>query len=936
MGLLSKLFPSYNDKELKKISKIVDVIESLEDKYKAMSDEELRACTDDFKSRIADGATLDELLPEAFAVVREASSRVLGMRHYRVQLVGGVVLHQGRIAEMRTGEGKTLVATLPAYLNALSGKGMHVVTVNEYLATRDAEWMGKIYKFLGLTVGVNLSQMTIEQKQSAYNCDIMYTTNNELGFDYLRDNMAKSKSRCVQRDLAFAIVDEVDSILIDEARTPLIISGRGEKSSQTYTDANRFVKSLIAKHDKAVKEDERAKEELEEGEEFESLADRYYEVNEKDKTVFLNDLGAEEAEKYFHVDNLADYENQSLKHYIDNALKANLIMKRDSNYLVVDGEVIIIDEFTGRKMIGRRYSDGLHQAIEAKENVNVRAENKTMATITFQNFFRLYKKLSGMTGTAKTEETEFKSIYNLDVVVIPTNLPIARVDEDDLLYVNLRAKYNAIIADVKKCYEKKQPVLIGTVSVEKSEQLSAMLKRAGIPHNVLNAKNHESEAEIVAQAGRSGAVTVATNMAGRGTDILLGGNPEFLAKKKLENLGYPHDIIEEALSFAKTDDEQILKAKAEYKKYYDAFNEECQKEKQEVISVGGLRIIGTERHESRRIDNQLRGRSGRQGDVGSSVFYLSMEDDIMRLFGGEQMQAVVARFAMDENMPVSAKIITRQIENAQARVEDRNFSIRKHVIGYDDVMNKQREIIYEQRRMVLDGMRVHEQILAMMKAVAERLVGDFVDYKTDHREWDYDNFNKELEKHLLAEGTALVTPDYIVEHDNEEALIEAIYEAAVEQYQAKIDEFDATARQIKEKEAEEGRQAIVPTYEDFERDILLSVVDNKWTDHIDEMARLKQGISLVQYAQRDPVLVYKQEGYEMFDQMVENIQNDVVMIATKANITITSKSANNEHKNLTTGDKPKTVVREGAKINRNDPCPCGSDKKYKNCCGKNQ
>ncbi|MGN0789631.1 MAG: DEAD/DEAH box helicase, partial [Christensenellales bacterium] len=505
MGLLSKLFPSYNDKELKKISKIVDVIESLEDKYKAMSDEELRACTDDFKGRIADGATLDELLPEAFAVVREASSRVLGMRHYRVQLVGGVVLHQGRIAEMRTGEGKTLVATLPAYLNALNGKGMHVVTVNEYLAVRDAEWMGKVYKFLGLTVGVNLSQMTTEQKQAAYDCDIMYTTNNELGFDYLRDNMAKSKSRCVQRELAFAIVDEVDSILIDEARTPLIISGRGEKSSQTYVDANRFVKTLIAKHDKAVKDDERAMEELEEGETFESQADRYYEVNEKDKTVFLNDLGAEEAEKYFHVDNLADYENQSLKHYIDNALKANLIMKRDSNYLVVDGEVIIIDEFTGRKMIGRRYSDGLHQAIEAKENVNVRAENKTMATITFQNFFRLYKKLSGMTGTAKTEETEFKSIYNLDVVVVPTNLPIARVDEDDLLYVNLRAKYNAIIADVKKCYEKKQPVLIGTVSVEKSEQLSALLKRAGIPHNVLNAKNHESEAEIVAQAGRSGA-----------------------------------------------------------------------------------------------------------------------------------------------------------------------------------------------------------------------------------------------------------------------------------------------------------------------------------------------------------------------------------------------------------------------------------------------
>ncbi len=922
MGLFSKLFPSHNDRELKKISKIVDRIEALEDTYKAMTNEQLKDCTADFKQRVADGEELDSILPEAFAVVREASSRVLNMRHFRVQLIGGVVLHQGRIAEMRTGEGKTLVATLPAYLNALTGKGTHVVTVNEYLAKRDAEWMGKIFKFLGLTVSVNMNGMSTAEKQAAYACDIMYTTNSELGFDYLRDNMARSKDNLVQRELNYVLIDEVDSILIDEARTPLIISGRGGKSSDNYVTANRFVKELIKKRNRAEEQDEINKAEAEEnGEEYEPVANAYFEVNLKDKSVFLNELGAEEAEKYFKIDNLADYENQELKHYIDNALKAHVIMQKDINYLVVDNEVIIIDEFTGRKMIGRRYSNGLHQAIEAKENVQIKTEDKTLATITFQNFFRLYKKLSGMTGTAKTEETEFESIYSLDVVVIPTNLPIARVDEEDQLYTTLAGKYKAVVQDVKECYERKQPVLVGTVSVERSEYLSNLLKKAGIRHNVLNAKNHEMEAQIVAQAGRSGAVTVATNMAGRGTDILLGGNPEFLAKEKLNNLGYPHDIIESALSFAPTEDEEVLKAKKEYNKYYELFAEDCKKEKEQVIAAGGLRIIGTERHESRRIDNQLRGRSGRQGDVGSSVFYLSMEDEIMKAFGGEQMQAVANRLSLDEDTPITAKIITRQIEMAQARVEDRNFSVRKHLIGYDDVMTRQREIIYEQRRLVLDGMRVHEQIIAMMRAVVDNIVAGFIDYNVDHREWDYEGFNKELENSLLNAGTNLVSPEYVVEHDSAEALAQGIYDEALAQYESKI---------------KETTEEFGVDFEKFERDCLLYNVDTKWTDHIDAMDELKQGIGLVAYAQRDPVVVYKQESFEMFDEMVEAIQSDVVKILFKARFERDTETASKEEKNIQVGPRPKTMVREGEKINRNDPCPCGSGKKYKNCCGRNQ
>ena len=897
MGILSKIFLSHNDRELKRIYKTVDKVVALEDTYKAMSDDELKACTQALMQRREEGESLEALLPEAFATVREASDRVLGMRHFYVQLVGGVVLYQGRIAEMRTGEGKTLVATLAAYLKALDKKGVHIVTVNEYLAKRDAEWMGKVFKFLGLTVGVNYSHMPREEKVKAYNCDIMYTTNNELGFDYLRDNMVKDKAYKVQRGLEYAIVDEVDSILVDEARTPLIISGRGQKSSDMYITANRFVKTL--------KEED-------------------YEIGEKEKSVFLNENGVEKAEKYFNIENLSDYENQGLKHYIDNALKANFIMKESDNYIVVDNEVIIIDEFTGRKMIGRRYSDGLHQAIEAKENVPIRSEDKTMATITFQNFFRLYKRLSGMTGTAKTEENEFDAIYGLDVVVIPTNKPVIRVDEPDKLFMTKKAKYAAIIADIKKCYEKKQPVLVGTVSVEKSEELSKLLSKERIPHNVLNAKNHEKEAEIVAQAGKSGAVTIATNMAGRGTDILLGGNPEFLAKQKLANMGYPHDIIEQATSYANTDDEDILKARGDYKKYYALFTKDTDAEKQEVIAAGGLRIIGTERNESRRIDNQLRGRSGRQGDPGSSVFYLSMEDDMLRIFGGDHMLKIAQAISMDENTPIVSKFITRQVEAAQARVEDRNFSVRKHVLGYDDVMNKQREIIYEQRNIVLDGMDVHVQILAMMESVITNICNKYVDYKEDHRYWNYDDFNMELEQCVLEDGTQLLTPDFIVnlEDNSISGLVAKIMEVAKEQY---------------EKKCEYVKSEIGIDFARFERDCMLYNVDSKWMDHIDAMAQLKQGIGLVAYAHRDPVIQYKIEGFEMFDNMVESIQYDTVRTLVKSRFEKATKvQSDKEVTNTVTSEEKKnrTVVNTSKKIRPNDPCPCGSGKKYKFCCGK--
>ncbi len=895
MGLFRKLFPTHNDRELKKIYKIVDKVVALEEKFKAMSDDELKACTQNYVDRYQQGESLDSLLPEAFATVREASDRVLGMRHFYVQLVGGVVLYQGRIAEMRTGEGKTLVATLAAYLKAITKKGVHVVTVNEYLAKRDAEWMGKIYKFLGLTVGINFARMPMDDKRRAYACDIMYTTNNELGFDYLRDNMVTDNSMKVQRGLEFALIDEVDSILVDEARTPLIISGRGRKSSDVYITANRFVKTLTPED---------------------------YEIGEKEKSIFLNEFGVEKAEKYFNIDNLSDYENQSLKHYIDNALRANLIMKESDNYIVVDNEVIIIDEFTGRKMIGRRYSDGLHQAIEAKEGVPIRSEDKTMATITFQNFFRLYKSLSGMTGTAKTEENEFDTIYGLDVVVIPTNKPVVRIDEPDQLFKTKKGKYNAIIEDIKKCYEKKQPVLVGTVSVEKSEELSKILTRQRIPHNVLNAKNHEKEAEIIAQAGKSGAVTIATNMAGRGTDILLGGNPEHLAKQKLANLGYPHEIIEQGVSFANTDDEQILKARKDYKKYYELFAKDTNAEKQEVIASGGLRIIGTERNESRRIDNQLRGRSGRQGDPGSSVFYLSMEDDMIRVFGGEYMEKIANTLSLDEDTPIISKLITRQVEGAQARVEDRNFSIRKHVLGYDDVMNKQREIIYEQRNIVLDGMDVHEQILAMMRSVVTNICNKYVDYKEDHRNWNYEGFNNELEEYVLDNGVNLITPEYIVGLDDNSVsgLVDGIMSLAKEQY---------------EKKCEFVKNELGIDFGRFERDCMLHNVDTKWMDHIDAMSELKQGIGLVAYAQRDPVTQYKIEGFDMFDRMVESIQYDTVRTLIKCRFEKQTQTQTRDSVEIVTSEeKSKTVVNKEKKPRPNDRCPCGSGKKYKQCCGR--
>ncbi len=925
MGLLGKIFPSHNDRELKKINKIVDKIEALEDKFKAMTDEELKSCTQSYVERRQAGESLDALLPEAFATVREASDRVLGMRHFRVQLIGGVVLYQGRIAEMRTGEGKTLVATLAAYLKAIDKKGVHVVTVNDYLAKRDAEWMGKIYKFLGLTVGVNYARMSHEEKVNAYNCDIMYSTNNELGFDYLRDNMVKDKSRKVQRELDFAIVDEVDSILVDEARTPLIISGRGGKPSDEYARADRFVKTLLPPKDEEVQEDEEQNQDEEK-----SLYQADFEIGEKEKSVFLNEFGAQKAEQYYGIENLSDYENQSLKHYIDNALKANFIMQEGVNYIVVDKEVIIIDEFTGRQMIGRRFSDGLHQAIEAKEGVPIKSEDKTMATITFQNFFRLYKRLSGMTGTAKTEENEFDSIYGLDVVVIPTNKPILRIDEPDQLFKNKAGKYNAILQDIKSCYDREQPVLVGTISVEKSEELSRILIKRGIKHNVLNAKNHEKEAEIIAQAGKKKAVTIATNMAGRGTDILLGGNPEHLAKQKLEKLGYPHEIIEWATSFANTDDEEILKARAEYKKHYDIFAKDTNAEKQEVIALGGLRIIGTERNEARRIDNQLRGRSGRQGDPGSSVFYLSMEDDMVKAFGGDQMKWIVEKLDMDENTPIVSKIITRQFESLQARVEDRNFSVRKHVLGYDDVMNTQRAIIYEQRNIVLDDMDVHQQIIAMMEAVVTSICNAYVDYKEDHRQWNYEGFNKELEDCVLENGTNLLSSDYILDlEDNSiEGLVKKIMTVATEQYEKKCQEVDALI-------AESGSDA---NFGLFEKECMLYNVDKKWMDHIDAMDQLKQGIGLVAYAQRDPVTQYRIEGLDMFEKMIESIQYDTVRTLVKSKFERNPIQQQNKEQNveMVTNEeaKAKTVVRGGKKVGRNDPCPCGSGKKYKQCCGR--
>ncbi len=887
------LFKGENFRHVKKLKKTADKIELLADSYAQLTNEQLQAKTEEFKKRISDGEKLESILPEAYATVREAATRVLGMRHFYVQLLGGIALHQGRIAEMATGEGKTLVATLPAYLNALTGKGVHVVTVNDYLATRDAYWMGKLYKFLGLSVGIVVPQMKVEDKRAAYSADITYCTNNELGFDFLRDNMVVRKKDKVQRELNFAIIDEVDSILIDEARTPLIISGRGGKSSDMYKMANSFARTLH------------------EGDDFT--------IDEKEKAVSLTDDGITKAEKYFKVSNLSDIENTELYHHIQQALKAHNMMKRDRDYIVSDGEVLIVDEFTGRVMVGRRYSEGLHQAIEAKEGVPIRSENKTLATITFQNFFRMYSKLSGMTGTAKTEEDEFKGIYSLDVVTIPPNKPSMRVDEHDQIYTTVNGKMKAIIADIEKCYESGQPVLVGTVSVEKSEELSKQLRRLGINHNVLNAKMHKKEAEIIAQAGRYKAVTIATNMAGRGTDIQLGGNPEYQAKQKLEKDGYDPETIEAAASILPSDDEKVLKARQEYNRHYEAFKKICEQEKEQVIALGGLRIIGTERHESRRIDNQLRGRAGRQGDKGSTVFYISMEDDVARIFGGDKMKQIAELFRMDEDDAISSGIVTKQIERAQLMVESRNFSIRKQVLSYDDVMNAQREIIYKERGKVLDGLDVHDQILDMIDSLAEHVIETHADYKQDYKTWDYEAFNNALEQKMIPKGSNVIT-EKLASHYDVYKMKDAVLKIALKNYEDKI--------------AKAKEQGI--DWGEIERIILLKTVDAKWMDHIDQMDALRRGIGLRALGQRDPVLSYRQEGWNMFDDMIERIHGETASILLKIEVV-----KNEEGKEKMSVDKSsqkvavKNAESKKEEVGRNDPCPCGSGKKYKNCCGKN-
>ena len=899
MGLISFITGSDNRKHVKKLNALADKAEKFADVYAAMSDDELKEQTPLFKRRLQENyETLDDIMPEAYALVREAAWRVLGMKHFHVQLMGGICLHQGRIAEMRTGEGKTLVSTLPAYLNALTGKGVHIVTVNDYLARRDAEWMGKVHRFLGLSVGVAVAGMNPEEKRAAYNCDITYATNNELGFDYLRDNMVIHKEDKVQRELNYAIIDEVDSILIDEARTPLIISGRGSKSGDAYVSANRFAKTL--------------------------KRDLDYEIDEKKKAINLTDDGITKAEKYFGVENLTDIENTELNHYINNAIRAHYIMKRDTDYIVNDGEVIIVDEFTGRLMIGRRYSDGLHQAIEAQENVRIQNENKTLATITFQNYFRLYKKLSGMTGTAKTEESEFRGIYGLDVVVIPPNLPSQRVDENDQVYKTVAGKLRAVVADIEECYQRGQPVLVGTTTVEKSEELSHMLRNDRIPHTVLNAKNHEKEAEIVAQAGKLKAVTIATNMAGRGTDIMLGGNAEYLAKQRMRNDGVPEEEISYATSYFNTTDEKVLAARARYKALYDEYKVGTDAEKEQVLAVGGLRIIGTERHESRRIDNQLRGRAGRQGDMGSSIFYLSMEDDVVRLFGGDRMKRIAEMFHIDEDTPFAMGLLTKQIANAQRNIEGRNYSIRKMVLEYDDVMNKQREIIYTERNKVLMGESVHEDIDEMIHDRVNIVVDAYTDPKTDWDEWDWQELNKEIERKLIPGDPAFLTEERLKNWALPE-IKEQVYGGMMTYYNQKIDM---------------AKEAGID-FSEIERVIMLKVVDAKWMDHIDAMDALRRGIGLKAYGQQDPVIAYKREGFEMFEDMTDRIREETVMLMMRVNIekAPTREESKVEIVSMSAGGQTERVAKKPdvaeKKPGRNEPCPCGSGKKYKNCCGRN-
>ena len=905
MGLLKSIFGDYSSRELKSIYPIVDKIEALGDEYKALTDAELQAKTPEFKERLANGETLDDILPEAFATVREAADRVLGMRPYRVQLVGGIVLHQGRIAEMKTGEGKTLVATLPSYLNALTGKGVHVVTVNDYLAKRDSEWMGKVHRFLGLKVGLIIHGLTAQQRKDAYAADITYGTNNEMGFDYLRDNMCIYSSELVQRGHSFAIVDEVDSILIDEARTPLIISGQGEKSTQMYDMAEMFVSRLKKKV--VVQVDDK--------EEEDSHIDADYIVDEKAKTATLTASGIAKAEEFFHVENLSDPSNATLNHHINQALKAHGTMKRDIDYVVKDGEVIIVDEFTGRLMFGRRYSNGLHQAIEAKEHVNVNSENKTLATITFQNYFRLYDKLSGMTGTAMTEAEEFGTIYNLDIVEIPTNRPNQRVDHHDVVYKTEAGKFRAVIQQVKECHEKGQPVLVGTVSIEKNELLSHLLQREGIQHNLLNAKNHEKEAEIVAQAGKLGAVTVATNMAGRGTDIMLGGNAEYMATSDLRKAGLSDELIAEATGYAETDNQEILDARRLFAQKLQQHKEEIAGEAEQVRQAGGLFIVGTERHDSRRIDNQLRGRAGRQGDPGETRFYISLEDDLMRLFGGERINSIMERMNLDEDTPIENKMLTRAIEQAQTTVESRNFQSRKSVLEYDDVMNKQREIIYDQRKQVLEGMDVKGIIMNMMSTAIGHQVSSAFGGES--------HMDEAGMRELLRQVEGLYFPRYTVRIPQltAEEVIDAFTAAAADFYEKKEQEFTS------------------PVMREVERVVLLRVVDEYWMDHIDAMTDLRQGIGLRAYAQTDPIIAYKKESLEMFEEMISAIQEETVRrlysVRLRKNEEVKRERVAKTTSESVGGDGTvKKQPRKVKKIGRNEPCPCGSGKKYKNCCGR--
>ena len=914
MSLLDKIFGTYSDKELKRIKPIADKVMGLESKYQAMSNAELQAMTPALKERLAKGETLDDILPDAYAVCREASWRVLGMKHFPVQIIGGIVLHRRNIAEMRTGEGKTLVATLPVYLNALTGEGVHVVTVNGYLARRDSEWMGKLYRFLGLSVGLVIAGIDPDQRRAAYACDITYGTNNEFGFDYLRDNMAIYKQQMVQRGHAFAIVDEVDSILIDEARTPLIISGQGEESTQLYTIVDSFVARLTGK--KVASVDEKQEEDPNE------TAD--YIVDEKARTVTLTARGIAKAEQQFQVANLADPENTTLSHHINQAIRARGLMRRDIDYVVKDGEVIIVDEFTGRLMYGRRYSEGLHQAIEAKEGVTVARESKTLATITFQNYFRLYGKLSGMTGTAMTEEEEFGTIYSLDIVEIPTNKPVQRVDHPDVVYKTEAGKFRAIVNQIEECHKKGQPVLVGTISIEKSEELSAMLKKRGIRHNVLNAKFHEKEAEIVAQAGKLGAVTVATNMAGRGTDIMLGGNAEYLAKAELRKAGLSDELIAESTGYADTDNEEILNARKMFAEAEAKYKDEIKAEADQVRAAGGLFILGTERHESRRIDNQLRGRAGRQGDPGESRFYLSLEDDIMRLFGSERVMGMMEKLGVDEDTPIDAKILSNAIENAQKQVESRNFQTRKTVLEYDDVMNTQRKVIYEQRRKVLDGENLKESVQAMLSTVISTEVQA---HMGELKHMDAENWREvcaQFRGLFLRPDEFKFTDEELQQYDAQ-ALTDLLQERASDIY----------AR----KEAELGE----PLMRELERVMMLRVVDEYWMDNIDAMQELRQGIGLRAYGQNDPVVAYKKEGYEMFESMIAAIQAETIRRIFLARVQVGATTVKRERVAKVTGESAgsdgtvkKQPVKKGQKVGRNDPCPCGSGKKYKKCCGMHE